>query len=165
MARQPGFFVVAIKNESVRVIGPDEIQRDAGSIIGIIVIDIQIGKRIGLRNQNFADSVGFHLIGVDRNLRKGRRGGFRDIQNIGFFAGYLKENAPEKPEGEQDDTQQPPEKPDGDADDDSADQPELPEIGGGLDEVQLKNLLDAGVITQEQYDAIVALLDSGENAA
>ena len=157
MAGQPGFFVVSIKNESVRVIGPDEIQRDAGSIIGIIVIDIQIGKRIGLRNQNFADSVGFHLIGVDRNLRKGRRGG--------FFAGYLKENAPEKPEGEQDDTQQPPEKPDGDADDDSADQPELPEIGGGLDEVQLKNLLDVGVITQEQYDAIVALLGSGENAA
>ena len=72
---------------------------------------------------------------------------------------------PEKPEGEQDDTQQPPEKPDSDADDDNADQPELPEIGGGLDEVQLKNLLDAGVITQEQYDAIVALLGSGENAA
>ena len=105
--------------------------------------------------------------------------GVIDEDTYNAIEAYLKENAPEKPEGEQDDTQQPPEKPegeqddtqqppekpDGDADDDSTDQPELPEIGGGLDEVQLKNLLDAGVITQEQYDAIVALLGSGENAA
>lgn len=70
-----------------------------------------------------------------------------------------KENAPEKPEGEQDDTQQPPEKPEDEADDDSVDQPELPEIGGGLDEAQLKSLLDAGVITQEQYDTLLELLE------
>ena len=78
---------------------------------------------------------------------------------------YLKENAPEKPEGEQDDTQQPPEKPEDEADDDSADQPELPEIGGGLDEAQLKSLLDAGVITQEQYDTLLELLTGSGDAA
>ena len=43
-------------------------------------------------------------------------------------------------------------------DDDSADQPELPEIGGGLDEAPLKSLLDAGVITQEQYDTLLERL-------
>ena len=90
--------------------------------------------------------------------------GVIDEDTYNAIEAYLKENAPEKPEGGEQDGQQPPEKPDGEADDDSADQPELPEIGGGLDEVQLKNLLDAGVITQEQYDAIVALLGSGENA-
>lgn len=78
---------------------------------------------------------------------------------------YLKENAPEKPEGEQDDTQQLPEKPEDEADDDSADQPELPEIGGGLDEAQLKSLLDAGVITQEQYDTLLERLTGSGDAA
>ena len=78
---------------------------------------------------------------------------------------YLKENAPEKPEGEQDDTQQPPEKLEDEADDDSADQPELPEIGGGLDEAQLKSLLGAGVITQEQYDTLLELLTGSGDAA
>ena len=51
-----------------------------------------------------------------------------------------------------------PEKPEDEADDDSADQPELPEIGGGLDEAQLKSLLGAGVITQEQYDTLLERL-------
>lgn len=50
-------------------------------------------------------------------------------------------------------------------DDDSADQPELPEIGGGLDEAQLKSLLDAGVITQEQYDTLLELLTGSGDAA
>ena len=63
------------------------------------------------------------------------------------------------------DTQQPPEKPEDEADDDSADQPELPEIGGGLDEAQLKSLLDAGVITQEQYDTLLELLTGSGDAA
>ena len=54
---------------------------------------------------------------------------------------------------------------DGEADDDSADQPELPEIGGGLDEAQLKSLLDAGVITQEQYDTLLERLTGSGDAA
>ena len=50
-------------------------------------------------------------------------------------------------------------------DDDSADQPELPEIGGGLDEAQLKSLLDAGVITQAQYDTLLERLTGSGDAA
>lgn len=105
--------------------------------------------------------------------------GVIDEDTYNAIEAYLKENAPEKPEGEtdetqqppekpegeQDDAQQPPEKPDGETDDDSAEKPELPEIGGGLDEVQLKSLLDAGVITQEQYDALLELLESSGDAA
>lgn len=105
--------------------------------------------------------------------------GVIDEETYNAIEAYLKENAPEKPEGEtdetqqppekpeggQDDAQQPPEKPDGETDDDSAEKPELPEIGGVLDEVQLKSLLDAGVITQEQYDALLELLESSGDAA
>lgn len=39
------------------------------------------------------------------------------------------------------------------------------EIGGGLDEAQLKSLLDAGVITQEQYDTLLELLTGSGDAA
>ena len=44
-------------------------------------------------------------------------------------------------------------------------QPEMPEIGGGLDEAQLKSLLDAGVITQEQDDTLPELLTGSGDAA
>lgn len=86
------------------------------------------------------------------DTRKLLEDGVIDEDTYNAIEEYLKENAPEKPEGEQDDTQQPPEKPEDEADDDSADQPELPEIGGG--EVQLKSLLDAGVITQQRKNKI-----------
>ena len=103
--------------------------------------------------------------------------GVIDEDTYNAIEDYLKQNAPEdseqedgrqpseKPENEQDNTQQPPEKPEGEQADDDTEKPELPEIGGGLDEVQLKSLLDAGVITQEQYDALLELLESSENAA
>lgn len=103
--------------------------------------------------------------------------GVIDEDTYNAIEDYLKQNAPEdseqedgrqpseKPENEQDNTQQPPEKPEGEQADDDTEKPELPEIGGGLDEVQLKSLLDAGVITQEQYDALLELLtDSGDAA-
>lgn len=80
------------------------------------------------------------------DTRKLLEDGVIDEDTYNAIEEYLKENASEKPEGEQDDTQQPPEKLEDEADDDSADQPELPEIGGGLDEAPLKSLLDAGVI-------------------
>ncbi len=99
------------------------------------------------------------------DTRKLLEDGVIDEDTYNAIEEYLKENASEKPEGEQDDTQQPPEKPEDEADDDSADQPELPEIGGGLDEVQLKSLLDAGVITQEQYDTLLELLTGSGDAA
>lgn len=106
--------------------------------------------------------------------------GVIDEDTYNAIEDYLKQNAPEKPEdseqedgrqpsekpeNEQDNTQQPPEKPEGEQADDDTEKPELPEIGGGLDEVQLKSLLDAGVITQEQYDALLELLESSEKAA
>ena len=106
--------------------------------------------------------------------------GVIDEDTYNAIEDYFKENAPEKPEdsqqedgqqppekpeGEQDDTQQPPEKPEGEQDDDAAEKPELPAIGGGLDEVQLKSLLDAGVITQEQYDTLLELLTGSGDAA
>ena len=111
--------------------------------------------------------------------RKLLEDGVIDKDTYNAIEEYLKENAPEKPEGEQDDTQQPPEKPEGEqddtqqppekpegeADDDSAEQPEMPEVGGGLDEAQLKSLLDAGVITQEQYDTLLELLSGSGDAA
>ena len=105
--------------------------------------------------------------------------GVIDEDTYNAIEDYLKQNAPEKPEdseqedgqqppekpeNEQDNTQQPPEKPEGEQADDDTEKPELPEIGGGLDEVQLKSLLDAGVITQEQYDALLELL-TGSGAA
>ncbi len=99
------------------------------------------------------------------DTRKLLEDGVIDEDTYNAIEEYLKENAPEKPEGEQDDTQQPPEKPEDGADDDSVDQPELPEIGGGLDEAQLKSLLDAGVITQEQYDTLLELLTGSGDAA
>lgn len=99
------------------------------------------------------------------DTRKLLEDGVIDEDTYNAIEEYLKENAPEKPEGEQDDTQQPPEKPEDEADDDSADQPELPEIGGGLDEAQLKSLLDAGVITQEQYDTLLELPTGSGDAA
>ena len=99
------------------------------------------------------------------DTRKLLEDGVIDEDTYNAIEEYLKENAPEKPEGEQDDTQQPPEKPEDEADDDSADQPELPEIGGGLDEAQLKSLLDAGVITQAQYDTLLELLTGSGDAA
>lgn len=72
---------------------------------------------------------------------------------------------PEKPESDADnaqDGQQPPEKPEGDTDNAQ----EMPEdLGGGLDEVQLKNLLDAGIITQEQYDTLLNLLTGSTDSA
>lgn len=64
------------------------------------------------------------------DTRKLLEDGVIDEDTYNAIEEYPKENAPEKPEGEQDDTQQPPEKPEDEADDDSADQPELPEIGG-----------------------------------
>ena len=54
---------------------PDEIQRNARPVIGIVVIEIDVSRRINLCEQNFTDAVGFHLFGVDRNLRDGRRVG------------------------------------------------------------------------------------------
>lgn len=99
------------------------------------------------------------------DTRKLLEDGVIDEDTYNAIEEYLKENAPEKPEGEQDDTQQPPEKPEDEADDNSADQPELPEIGGGLDEAQLKSLLDAGVITQEQYDTLLELPTGSGDAA
>lgn len=95
--------------------------------------------------------------------------GVIDEDTYNAIEDYLKQDdtqqPPEKPEGEQDDTQQQPEKPEGEQDDDT-EKPELPAIGGSLDEVQLQSLLDAGVITQEQYDAITALMaaESAEEA-
>lgn len=75
--------------------------------------------------------------------------GVIDEDTYNAIEDYLKQNAPEDSEQADDDTEK----------------PELPEIGGGLDEVQLKSLLDAGVITQEQYDALLELLtDSGDAA-
>ena len=85
------------------------------------------------------------------DTRKLLEDGVIDEDTYNAIEEYLKENAPEKPEGE--------------ADDDSADQPELPEIGGGLDEAQLKSLLDAGVITQEQYDTLLERLTGSGEAA
>ena len=95
--------------------------------------------------------------------------GVIDEDTYNAIEDYLKQDdtqqPPEKPEGEQDDTQRQPEKPEGEQDDDT-EKPELPAIGGSLDEVQLQSLLDAGVITQEQYDAITALMaaESAEEA-
>lgn len=66
------------------------------------------------------------------DTRKLLEDGVIDEDTYNAIEEYPKENAPEKPEDE--------------ADDGSADQPELPEIGGGLDEAPLKSLLDAGVI-------------------
>ena len=105
--------------------------------------------------------------------------GVIDEDTYNAIEAYLKENAPEKPEGEQENTQQPPEKPEGEQDDTQklpekpegeqsdgdTEKPELPEIGDGLDEVQLKSLLDAGVITQEQYDTLLELLTGSGDAA
>ena len=85
------------------------------------------------------------------DTRKLLEDGVIDKDTYNAIEEYLKENAPEKPEGE--------------ADDDSAEQPEMPEIGGGLDEAQLKSLLDAGVITQEQYDTLLELLTGSGDAA
>ena len=85
------------------------------------------------------------------DTRKLLEDGVIDEDTYNAIEEYLKENAPEKPEDE--------------ADDDSADQPELPEIGGGLDEAQLKSLLDAGVITQEQYDTLLERLTGSGDAA
>lgn len=99
------------------------------------------------------------------DTRKLLEDGVIDEDTYNAIEEYLKENAPEKLEGEQDDTQQLPEKLEDEADDDSADQPELPEIGGGLDEAQLKSLLDAGVITQEQYDTLLKRLTGSGDAA
>ena len=92
------------------------------------------------------------------DTRKLLEDGVIDEDTYNAIEEYLKENA-------SDDTQQPPEKPEDEADDDSADQPELPEIGGGLDEAQLKSLLGAGVITQEQYDTLLELLTGSGDAA
>ena len=95
--------------------------------------------------------------------------GVIDEDTYNAIEDYLKQDdtqqPPEKPEGEQDDTQRQPEKPEGEQDDDT-EKPELPAIGGSLDKVQLQSLLDAGVITQEQYDAITALMaaESAEEA-
>ena len=95
--------------------------------------------------------------------------GVIDEDTYNAIEDYLKQDdtqqQPEKPEGEQDDTRQQPEKPEGEQDD-NTEKPELPAIGGSLDEVQLQSLLDAGVITQEQYDAITALMaaESAEEA-
>lgn len=99
------------------------------------------------------------------DTRKLLEDGVIDEDTYNAIEEYPKENAPEKPEGEQDDTQQLPEKPEDEADDDSADQPELPEIGGGLDEAPLKSLLDASVITQEQYDTLLERLTGSGDAA
>ena len=85
------------------------------------------------------------------DTRKLLEDGVIDEDTYNAIEEYPKENAPEKPEDE--------------ADDDSADQPELPEIGGGLDEAPLKSLLDAGVITQEQYDTLLELLTGSGDAA
>ena len=87
--------------------------------------------------------------------------GVIDEDTYNAIEAYLKENASEKPEGEQDDTQ----KPEGEQSDGDTEKPELPEIGNGLDEVQLKSLLDAGVITQEQYDTLLELLTGSGDAA
>lgn len=91
--------------------------------------------------------------------------GVIDEDTYNAIEAYLKENASEKPEGEQDDTQKLPEKPEGEQSDGDTEKPELPEIGDGLDEVQLKSLLDAGVITQEQYDTLLELLTGSGDAA
>lgn len=85
------------------------------------------------------------------DTRKLLEDGVIDEDTYNAIEEYLKENAPEKPEGE--------------PDDDSAEQPEMPEVGGGLDEAQLKSLLDAGVITQEQYDTLLELLTGSGDAA
>ena len=85
------------------------------------------------------------------DTRKLLEDGVIDEDTYNAIEEYLKENAPEKPEGEQSD---------GDTE-----KPELPEIGDGLDEVQLKSLLDAGVITQEQYDTLLELLTGSGDAA
>ena len=66
--------------------------------------------------------------------RKLREDGVIDEDTYNAIEEYLKENAPEKPEGEQ-------------------------------DEAQLKSLLDAGVITQEQYDTLLERLTGSGDAA
>ena len=95
------------------------------------------------------------------DTKKLLEGGVIDEDTYNAIEAYLKENASEKPEGEQDDTQ----KPEGEQSDGDTEKPELPEIGDGPDEVQLKSLLDAGVITQEQYDTLLELLTGSGDAA
>ena len=109
------------------------------------------------------------------DIKKLLEDGVIDEDTYNAIEAYLKENASEKPEGEQKNIQQPPEKPEGEQDDTQkpeseqsdgdTEKPELPEIGDGLDEVQLKSLLDAGVITQEQYDTLLELLTGSGDAA
>lgn len=75
---------------------------------------------------------------------------------------YIKENAPDKPAdaGDDDERPEPPEKPEGD----DSDPPELPEDGEpidgipGLTEELLDALLNAGIITESEYEALLELV-------
>ena len=86
---------------------------------------------------------------------------------------YIKENAPDKPDDAadgserpeppakpDDDGTEPPEKPEGD----ESEPPELPEDGEhidgipGLTEDLLDALLDAGIITEDEYEALLELV-------
>ena len=86
---------------------------------------------------------------------------------------YIKENAPDKPDDAadgserpeppakpDDDGTEPPEKPEGD----ESERPELPEDGEhidgipGLTEELLDALLDAGIITEDEYEALLELV-------
>lgn len=86
---------------------------------------------------------------------------------------YIKENAPDKPDDTadgserpeppakpDDDGTEPPEKPEGD----ESEPPELPEDGErfdgipGLTEELLDALLDAGIITEDEYEALLELV-------
>ena len=71
-----------MENEGVRMGGPDEIQRKSRFVTGSVIIDIDVGGRADLRQQNFADAVGLHLLRVDGDVRYGCcvRGG--DVQNV-----------------------------------------------------------------------------------
>lgn len=90
---------------------------------------------------------------------------------------YIKENAPDKPDDAadsserpepparpDDDGTEPPEKPEGD----ESEPPELPEDGEhidgipGLTEELLDALLDAGIITEDEYEALLELVPAAD---
>lgn len=68
---------------------------------------------------------------------------------------YFKQNPPKRPDGEADfDGQEPPAKPDGEADFDGRRPPQ----GGMLNADMLQALLDANVITTDEYNTLFAAL-------
>lgn len=83
-------------------------------------------------------------------------------ETCGAIEEYIKENAPDKPADAGDDNErpEPPEKPECD----ESDPPELPEDGEpidgipGLTEELLDALLNAGIITESEYEALLELV-------